>query len=190
MTVIKEIGQDDTGDWDWDDDDQYDDSEENDNYSAYDKLYDAIINNGYVNKDGNPLITYEYNTSVAENLVSIIYEKDSNQFEIIYFEFDSDGSGQAVVSTYLGRNGSKTIAVDCVSEFDEEHFNITGYITVASYTKYDKSVFKINNSTVSTSLCEKQGELFIHSLLTMSDLCLLENNVGITMADLGFINYQ
>ena len=159
-------------------------------HSAYDILYDAVINSGYVNKEGNPLITYEYSTSVNKDTTAIIYDKQSNQFELTYFHSEKDGSGHTLVSTYIGRNGSKTISIDCVSTFNyKDFFDITGYVTVAEYTEHAKSVFKIKDSSVSTSFCEKQGEAFIHLLLITCDLCLLENNVGVTMADLGFINY-
>lgn len=168
------------------------DDSNNDNvtYSAYDILYNAVISSGHVNKEGNPLITCEYNNSVNKSTTAIIYDKKSNQFNLIYAQSEKDGSGHAFVSTYIGRNGSKTISIDCESTFNsKDYFDITAYVTVADYTEYTKSVFKINDSSVSIPFCEKQGEAFIHLLLITCDLCLLENNVGVTMADLGFINY-
>lgn len=161
----------------------YDDIISNEN-SAYDKLYQAVMNSSLINADGNHFIEYPYNDLTFK----IIYNNYDNQFEFIGADNDTGTS----TTIFINRQGSEKALIDFSYTADDADINChgTAYLTLHSYTE----------NTILDFAFDTGNYLFADSYQKLANtdviLCLLgcqkllQKNTDLSLYDLGFLRFQ
>lgn len=153
--------------------------------TAYDLLYQTIMEKGYLNSDFNHVIK----ENIEGNEFAILYDSKAEQFEFIGVVLNKN----FVVKMNLGRKGSKSTSINCIfmpaniiGAFEAEaSFNLEDYVLESNTLD-----FKVKgNSKFNDTECKEVSR-------TVSDLCMLgwkicimkNSKYNLTMEELGFIN--
>lgn len=159
--------------------------------SNYNKLKTYIIKYGYTNKNNDKVVKETY-TVPGTNVNSecyIIYEKNKDTFEFLYYQGNEDE-----VSIRIIPSKSPIFNVECSYIIDGYEIYTTksfqwaakdydGNALYFENVNYNKQLYTWNEAT-------ERSQKMVHIALQMTDTLILKEYVGIDLKGLGFVKFK
>lgn len=159
--------------------------------SNYNKLKTYITKYGYTNKNNDKVIKETYNVS-GTNVNSecyIIYEKNKDTFEFLYFQDDTD-----MVSIRIIPSKSPVFDAECnyvvdgteiyttkIYQWDAKNYD--GNSLYFERVSYNEQLYTRNKAT-------ERSQKMVHIALQMINTLILKEYVGIDLKGLGFVKFK
>lgn len=153
--------------------------------TVFDRLYEAIRKNGYLNADGDYVISYKNDDN--GNTFVILYKRKEGYFKFISNIMDGD----FVSTMQLDKNGDGKAFFNCISMSMSTimWFNTEAWFYPSDCLLTNNELsYKITNSVNCTDLyCSVTSDLIFDLSIVGWQVCLLKNDSDVTLEDLGFI---
>lgn len=153
--------------------------------SKYDKMYDYLMKKGIKNAQGYKEISVES----GSRIYSILYNTDKKKFEFKFISEDAESIYG--VTSYLGRNGNKYFNTDFMylKNSTGRYYFGSAAIVRAKYSRSYSIPLVISESYGgSRSINQKNASVIMRRAMYAWN-SVMKKKLGVTMKDLGFVEY-